>query len=55
MKLVYYFRQPDNKKEEYFMYVNNSLLEKSNEELYESFKDYKTVVDAVYSLNNITR
>lgn len=25
MKLVYYFRQPDNKKEEYELYSNTSL------------------------------
>ena len=53
MKTIYYFRQPDNKKEEYFMYVNNTLLEKSNEVLYEVFNDYQSTIIALKAYNNV--
>lgn len=59
MKLVYYFRQPDNKKEEYFLYSNTSLS-RNGEVLVEEYLSsndkgtaYERVVWAVKFLNHI--
>jgi len=50
--VIYYFRQPDNKKEEYMLYKNSSLT-KIGEELVIWTYNYKYLIKELFRLNNV--
>ena len=52
--MIYYFRQPDNKKEEYFMYSNTSLT-KVGEVLFEIYHSWHDAVQVVKFLNDMKK